>query len=214
MAVHLVHPLASASCGLTILSRLTKSHLAQHSYAAPSSKNSLVSCPPLSQLGPHIPLQASRNSDPAHFGRQRDLTLRLGTSHSLLLSRFLGCSSKVSHKPKNKAGKRSVVFAAVRERGGRKGGKGSSAGTKTRPTSARPKKVDKDDDHGGGGRAAMPSQQAKLAAMREFEQDEKLMFNVVPAGRDAIQCVYAYPNTYTVGICSLGYQLVRVCTTS
>lgn len=60
----------------------------------------------------------------------------------------------------------------------------------------------------------MPSQQAKLSAMREFEQDEKLMFNVVPAGRDAIQCVYAYPNTYTVGICSLGYQLVRICTTS
>jgi hypothetical protein len=56
----------------------------------------------------------------------------------------------------------------------------------------------------------MPSQQAKLSAMREFEQDEKLMFNVVPAGRDAIQCVYAYPNTYTVGICSLGYQLVRI----
>ncbi|GAQ84314.1 radical SAM domain protein [Klebsormidium nitens] len=54
----------------------------------------------------------------------------------------------------------------------------------------------------------MPSQHEKLAAMRAFEQDEKLMFDVVPAGRDAVQCVYAYPNTYTVGICSLGYQLV------
>jgi hypothetical protein len=50
-----------------------------------------------------------------------------------------------------------------------------------------------------------------LAAMRGFQQHEKLLFDPLPASRggDALQVVYAYPNTYTVGITSLGYQLVR-----
>jgi hypothetical protein len=50
-----------------------------------------------------------------------------------------------------------------------------------------------------------------LAAMRGFQQHEKLLFDPLPASRggDALQVVWAYPNTYTVGITSLGYQLVR-----
>lgn len=44
--------------------------------------------------------------------------------------------------------------------------------------------------------------------MAEFKADEVLMFDPVAAGRDALQVVYAYPNEYTVGITSLGYQLV------
>lgn len=59
--------------------------------------------------------------------------------------------------------------------------------------------------------AAMAPQhqkQAKVAAMREFAQDERLLFTGVAAGKDAIRCIYAFPNEYTVGICSLGYQLV------
>lgn len=50
-----------------------------------------------------------------------------------------------------------------------------------------------------------------LAAMRAFQAHEKLLFDPLPASRsgDPLQVVYAYPNTYCVGITSLGYQLVR-----
>lgn len=44
--------------------------------------------------------------------------------------------------------------------------------------------------------------------MRDFAKDETLMFSPVPAEDGAIRCVYAYPNDYTVGITSLGFQLV------
>eukprot|EP00898_Chlorokybus_atmophyticus_P001297 jgi/Chlat1/2168/Chrsp17S02848 len=47
-----------------------------------------------------------------------------------------------------------------------------------------------------------------LQAMREFRLDEKLLFEPVPAQKGSLKCIYAYPNEYTVGICSLGYQLV------
>eukprot|EP00850_Spirogloea_muscicola_P023895 SM000402S15223 [mRNA] locus=s402:4965:9120:+ [translate_table: standard] len=44
--------------------------------------------------------------------------------------------------------------------------------------------------------------------MRTFSQDEKLTFTPAAAEKDALRCIYAYPNEYSVGICSLGYQLV------
>eukprot|EP00899_Mesostigma_viride_P003871 jgi/Mesvir1/13485/Mv16535-RA.2 len=45
-------------------------------------------------------------------------------------------------------------------------------------------------------------------AMRDFAQDEHLMFVPKRAPVGSLSCIYAYPNEYTVGICSLGYQLV------
>lgn len=42
---------------------------------------------------------------------------------------------------------------------------------------------------------------AKYAAMAAAAADEKLLFERVPARQDAIYCVYAYPNEYSVGIC-------------
>ncbi len=45
--------------------------------------------------------------------------------------------------------------------------------------------------------------------MRAFAADETLFFS--PHGEtsaDALRVVYAYPNSYSVGITSLGYQLV------
>lgn len=44
--------------------------------------------------------------------------------------------------------------------------------------------------------------------MRDFAKDETLMFSPVPAEDGAVRCIYAYPNDYTVGITSLGFQLV------
>lgn len=44
--------------------------------------------------------------------------------------------------------------------------------------------------------------------MLEYKQDETLLFTPVKAGRDAVRVIYAYPNEYSVGITSLGYQLV------
>jgi hypothetical protein len=50
---------------------------------------------------------------------------------------------------------------------------------------------------------------SKLSQMVQFKADEVLLFDPVPAGRNAaLQVVYAYPNEYSVGITSLGYQLV------
>lgn len=49
--------------------------------------------------------------------------------------------------------------------------------------------------------------------MMQWEKDETLFFNrcLAPVGeeaRDAVSVVYAYPNQYSIGICSLGYQVV------
>ena len=44
--------------------------------------------------------------------------------------------------------------------------------------------------------------------MSQFKRDEVVMFDSVKAAPGALQIVYAYPNDYTVGITSLGYQLV------
>jgi hypothetical protein len=47
------------------------------------------------------------------------------------------------------------------------------------------------------------------AAMRAFAADETLFFEPsAPTVPDALRVVYAYPNSYSVGITSLGYQLV------
>eukprot|EP00873_Tetraselmis_striata_P007514 jgi/Tetstr1/427778/TSEL_017896.t1 len=44
--------------------------------------------------------------------------------------------------------------------------------------------------------------------MSDFRGDEVLMFQPVKHGSDPLTVVYAYPSDYTVGITSLGYQLV------
>lgn len=56
-------------------------------------------------------------------------------------------------------------------------------------------------------------QKERLSNMSEWQQDETLFFNRTPRriGQEAegvVQVVYAYPNVYQVGICSLGYQMV------
>lgn len=53
----------------------------------------------------------------------------------------------------------------------------------------------------------------RLSNMTEWEREETLFFDrsMAPVGRDAdeaVHVVYAYPNEYAVGICSLGYQVV------
>lgn len=58
------------------------------------------------------------------------------------------------------------------------------------------------------------SQSLRLSNMLEFRNDEKLFFNpsTSPLGSHQNELntsiVYAYPSTYSVGICSLGYQIV------
>ena len=60
----------------------------------------------------------------------------------------------------------------------------------------------------------VPSQRAipsdPLQAMRAYAAEETLLFSprVPQAGEDALRVVYSYPNSYCVGITSLGYQLV------
>lgn len=54
-------------------------------------------------------------------------------------------------------------------------------------------------------------QTTRLKNMVEWKQDEKLFFD--PYGGtsntdELVEVVYAYPNEYAVGICSLGYQIV------
>ncbi|NJN72937.1 MAG: hypothetical protein HC799_09085, partial [Limnothrix sp. RL_2_0] len=39
-------------------------------------------------------------------------------------------------------------------------------------------------------------------------ENERLLFEPVTPEQNAIALVFAFPNTYTVGITSLGYQLV------
>jgi hypothetical protein len=45
-------------------------------------------------------------------------------------------------------------------------------------------------------------------SLARTRQDETVLFDPVAAAPDALNVVYAYPNEYTVGITSLGYQLV------
>ena len=45
-------------------------------------------------------------------------------------------------------------------------------------------------------------------SLTRTRQDETVLFDPVAAAPDALNVVYAYPNEYTVGITSLGYQLV------
>ncbi|KAI3436868.1 hypothetical protein D9Q98_006278 [Chlorella vulgaris] len=49
---------------------------------------------------------------------------------------------------------------------------------------------------------------SKTSHMSECKADEILCFDPVPAARGALQVLYAYPNDYSVGITSLGFQLV------
>lgn len=60
-----------------------------------------------------------------------------------------------------------------------------------------------------GGDGSLKTSRSPELAMSDFRGDEVLMFNPVkPSGNDPLTVVYAYPNDYTVGITSLGYQLV------
>ena len=90
-----------------------------------------------------------------------------------------------------------VIAQAGKKKGGSRKGRGNSrGGGKFR---GKPQKEMQQEE--------VPTD--PLAAMRMFARDEKLMFDPVSPDPDALQITYAYPNTYTVGICSLGYQLVR-----
>jgi radical SAM superfamily enzyme YgiQ (UPF0313 family) len=61
-------------------------------------------------------------------------------------------------------------------------------------------------------RFAAPGVQASARAAPEslarVKADETILFDPVPGRADALNVVYAYPNEYSVGITSLGYQLV------
>lgn len=64
-------------------------------------------------------------------------------------------------------------------------------------------------DHPKAKQHARPA--SKTLKMAEYKADEFLMFDSAVSGRSAeIQVIYAYPNEYSVGITSLGYQLVCV----
>ncbi|GMH37162.1 hypothetical protein BSKO_05035 [Bryopsis sp. KO-2023] len=89
-------------------------------------------------------------------------------------------------------GRASLVVVAASKKGkagGRKGGKSKKR---------------------GGGRQQRKSSEAPspLLNMSRFRADEKLLFEGVPGQHGALDVVYAYPNEYSVGITSLGYQLV------
>eukprot|EP00897_Mesotaenium_endlicherianum_P008087 jgi/Mesen1/7306/ME000374S06665 len=101
---------------------------------------------------------------------------------------------------------RTPAGAATKERGGRRKGEDSprKSGSGSSSDAQKAKPPPKSDS--AKLKSATPA--GKLAAMREFAQDERLMFNARTPAADALQCIYAYPNEYTVGICSLGYQLV------
>jgi radical SAM superfamily enzyme YgiQ (UPF0313 family) len=45
-------------------------------------------------------------------------------------------------------------------------------------------------------------------SMAKVKADETVLFDAVPGVSDALSVIYAYPNEYSVGITSLGYQLV------
>eukprot|EP00889_Picochlorum_renovo_P005590 jgi/Picre1/32620/NNA_007966.t1 len=48
----------------------------------------------------------------------------------------------------------------------------------------------------------------KMNSMATVKSDETMLFQPVPGNADALTVIYAYPNEYSVGITSLGYQLV------
>ena len=54
-----------------------------------------------------------------------------------------------------------------------------------------------------GSRSSTPS-----LSMAQVKSDEMTLFTSVPGVPDALKVIYAYPNEYSVGITSLGYQLV------
>ena len=85
---------------------------------------------------------------------------------------------------------------------------GSSNGGKSGRTQEQKQQKKQQQQQDGGGGGGGTSQRSKAALMAEFRADEITLFDAVPPGRDALQVVYAYPNEYTVGITSLGYQLV------
>lgn len=75
------------------------------------------------------------------------------------------------------------------------------------------KKAASHADRGKKGASTQREEQQKsskggVAQMQDFKRDETLLFQPVRPGKDALQVIYAYPNKYTVGITSLGYQLV------
>lgn len=58
-------------------------------------------------------------------------------------------------------------------------------------------------------KATEPDRKSKYSAMTDFAKDEKLLFSPQPSTSAAsLSCIYAFPNEYTVGICSLGYQII------
>ena len=104
------------------------------------------------------------------------------------LSFFVAAASGGSGKTKRDG-------AAPKGAKGKGGGKGSSS----------------PPGHGGGSsnvNAGGGVPQTPTGVMRAYASQETLLFTPVPARPDAVRVVYAYPNTYTVGITSLGYQLV------
>ncbi len=89
----------------------------------------------------------------------------------------------------------SVVVAASNQRASKRGGKEKPAhrGGQTSSTS---KSVSK------------PTPNSTLATLKA---DEHLLFQEIKpsfTSGNPLKILYAYPNEYTVGICSLGYQLV------
>lgn len=60
----------------------------------------------------------------------------------------------------------------------------------------------------GKGKGSEKQALSPLMNMSKFRGKETLMFEPVAGGRDDMQVVYAYPNEYSVGITSLGYQSV------
>lgn len=61
--------------------------------------------------------------------------------------------------------------------------------------------------------SALPgfTQSERLSNMKDFSAEETLFFDRISPGvgvQEAVQIVFAYPNEYAVGICSLGYQIV------
>ena len=42
----------------------------------------------------------------------------------------------------------------------------------------------------------------------QFFADERLLFEPVAPDADAVPLIFAFPNDYTIGITSLGYQVV------
>ena len=107
------------------------------------------------------------------------------------------------HQQLQPVGRRSPSVVRCAAGGKRGAGSSSSNGKSGRKQDQKQQKKQQQQDGGG-----TTSQRSKAALMAEFRADEITLFDGVPPGREALQVVYAYPNEYTVGITSLGYQLV------